>query len=271
MHEHPELPLNHLYEALAGLPVTLRSLSFAEVIEGGVPQDINVLINAGKAGDAWSGGDVWLDTRLRGAVSRFVADGGALLGVGEPSATGSGFHYFQTADMLGVDRETGQTVCFTKYRHHVREPHFITADLLDKPYFHNAVPDVYALDGDTQVLCADQGQVQVAVKEYGKGRGVYFNGFTYSPDNARLLYRALLWAVRKEQGIEYFLPDNPACECAWFPGSRMLVLINNTEAMQTVSIQTLQGTITSVVEPAGINVFHELDADNILKLNMICE
>lgn len=258
MHEHPELPLNHLYEALAGLPVTLRSLSFAEVMENGVPHDIDVLVNTGRAGDAWSGGDVWLDGRLRSAVSRFVADGGALLGVGEPSAVGGGFHYFQTADILGVDREAGQTICFTKYKYPLNDKHFIMEDLTSELSFHNAVSDVYALDGDTQVLCADYGQVQVAVKEYGKGRGVYLNGFTYSPDNARLLYRALLWAARKEQEAECFLPDNPACECAWFPSSRMLVLINNTEAIQTTKIKTLHEITSCVLEPLGINIINNM-------------
>ena len=217
MHEHPELPLNHLYEALAGLPVTLRSISFADVIENGVPEDIDVLINAGSAGDAWSGGDVWLDGRLRGAVSRFVASGGALLGVGEPSAADGGFHYFQLADILGVDREAGQTICFGKYKHLLCEKHFITEDLREEMSFHNAVTDVYALDGDTQVLSAEDGQIHIAAKEYGKGRGVYLNGFTYSPENTRLLYRSLLWAAHRIQETKHFLPDNPACECAWFP------------------------------------------------------
>lgn len=254
MHEHPELPLNHLNEALAGLPVRLRALSFDEVATHGVPDDVDVLINAGTRGDAWSGGGVWLDGRLRAAVSAFVARGGGFIGVGEPSAAEGGFHFFQTADILGVDREVGQTICFNKFRHHLKEEHFITRDVPGQPEFHNAVNGAYALDGDTQVLKEKEGSVTVAAKEYGKGRGAYFAGFTYSPDNARLLYRALAWVARREDALEAFLPDNTACECAFFPQTGALVVINNSEVLVKATIPTPTGAVCLELDGLALKI-----------------
>jgi hypothetical protein len=55
---------NNFLEALAGLPVDVRFLSFDEVLEDGVPGDIDVIINSGKAGTSWSGGERWGDPNI---------------------------------------------------------------------------------------------------------------------------------------------------------------------------------------------------------------
>lgn len=227
MHEHPELPLNHIYEAMAGLPIELRAIRLADVAESGVSDDIDVLINAGAAGDAWSGGDIWKKGELKAALNRFVAGGGALIGIGEPSAVNHGMRYFQMADVLGVDREIGQTICCGKYKYSKCQGHFITEGTPDIPPFHNAVNGVYALDGHTQVLLEEDGNVKLAVREFGAGRSVYMSGFTYSAQNTRLLYRAILWAVRREEQMQHWMPDQAECECGYYPKSRKLVVINN--------------------------------------------
>ena len=126
MHEHPELPLNHIYEALAGQPFSVRAVSFDEVAASGVPDDIDVIINAGLEGDAWSGGDAWSNPLLLSAIFRFVARGGGIIGVGEPTACRGGYGFFRCADIFGVDREIGSTICFEKYKYELT-PHYITA------------------------------------------------------------------------------------------------------------------------------------------------
>jgi len=253
MHEHPDLPLNHLNEAMAGLPISLRAISFEDVINGGVPADVDVVINAGFRGDAWSGGDVWLDARLQEELQKFIAKGGALLGVAEPTAADGAMRYFQLADMLGVEREIGQTNCAEKYKHEVA-PHFISADGVSEVAFHNARGSIYALDGKTTVVAADETGIRVAAREVGQGRTVYMNGFTYSPENARLLYRALLWAAKKEEAADTFLPTNPACECAYYPDARQLVVINNTPEEATTQVATPWGVLDLTIEGEGIAV-----------------
>ncbi|MBQ8506875.1 MAG: 1,3-beta-galactosyl-N-acetylhexosamine phosphorylase [Clostridia bacterium] len=235
MHEHPELPLNHIHEALAGLPVELRSISLAEVAEHGVPEDVDVLINAGRAGDAWSGGEIWRDARLKAAVNRFVLHGGAFIGVCEPSAAEDGQRVFQLREILGVEKENGATVCIGRYNRETAKDHFILKDLPD-PEFANGMPHVYIADGETLPLKMDGEDVILSVKETGKGRCVYMNGFTYSPVNAQLLYRTLLWATHHEELGGEAMPDNPLCECAYYPQSGRMAVINNSGEEQSARI-----------------------------------
>ena len=254
MHEHPELPLNHIHEALAGLPVELRSVCLRDVAENGVPGDVDVLVNAGTAGDAWSGGDIWKDARLKAAVNAFVAKGGALIGVREPAAARDGMRYFQTAEILGVDREIGDTICAGKFAFRVTKDHFITRDLTDTPAFHNAVGGVYALGRDTRVLAANGADVVAVANEFGSGRGVYLNGFTYSNENARLLYRAILWAAKKEEMEKFYLPDTADCDCAYYPQSGKLVIINNSAKDARATVSTPKGPFTAELPAQGIAV-----------------
>ena len=253
MHEHPELPLNHIHEALAGLPVELKSVSLEEVKKSGVPGDVDVLINAGREGDAWSGGDVWKDAALKTNIYRFVAEGGALIGVKEPGCVRNAFRNFALSDVLGVDIENGSTICKGKYDFELTKDHFITKDLKGEASFHNASSGVYALDGDTVVLDADGKDVRVACRQFFGGRSVYLSGFTYSFENTRLLYRALLWVCRREEAADSLLPDDTACECAYFEEGKTLVVINNSEEPKRTCVKTPDGKeYTAEIEGAGI-------------------
>ncbi len=253
MHEHPELPLNHIYEALAGQPFDVRAISLDEVAEHGVPEDVDVIINAGREGDAWSGGEAWADPRLIAAINEFVARGGGFIGVGEPSAVRGFGRHFRTADILGVDEEIGATVCFEKYKFDVK-PHYITADISCAPEFHNHTSGVYALGGGTDVLAARGTEVVCAAKQFGKGRGVYLSGFTFGSDNARLLYRALLWASGKEELSEVYMTSDARFECAFYPESGKLVVINNSAEAGKVTVKTPDGELALEIEGEGIAI-----------------
>lgn len=73
-------------EALAGLNVDVTFLSFADIRRQGIPADIDVIINAGDEGTAFSGGEEWLDQRLVVKLREWVYNGGGFVGVGEPTA-----------------------------------------------------------------------------------------------------------------------------------------------------------------------------------------
>lgn len=72
-------------ESLAGLPFDLQFVSFEDALNGRL-DDLNVVLNVGAAGTAFSGGDTWLDPELQGVLRRFVGNGGGLIGIGEPTA-----------------------------------------------------------------------------------------------------------------------------------------------------------------------------------------
>ncbi len=70
-----------ILESLSGQAVEVEFLSFEE-IEGGVPKGIEVLINAGDAGTAFSGGEKWRNEKVQESVREYVYNGGGLIGVG---------------------------------------------------------------------------------------------------------------------------------------------------------------------------------------------
>ncbi len=253
MHEHPELPLNHIYEALAGQPFEVRAISLDEVEKDGVPADIDVIINAGREGDAWSGGEKWSSPKLLAAVNEFVAKGGGFIGVGEPTAVRGFGRHFRAADVMGVDKETGATVCFEKYNFETK-PHFITGDVKAAPEFHNHVSGVYALGADTDVILSEGKDVVAAAKSFGDGRGVYFSGYTYGADTARLLYRAILWAAKKEELMEVYTTSDPSFECAYYNEIDKLVIINNSTAEGEVTVKTPNGDVTVCIDGEGIAI-----------------
>jgi len=252
MHEHPDLPLNHLYEALAGLPFPLTCLSLDEVAQNGVPEGVDVLLNAGREGDAWSGGDGWKDGRLTAAVQAFTARGGGLIGVGEPSAVRGGGRFFALADVLGVDREVGRTNCVVKWPAREQTNHFITGGLPVGAPFHNHVGGVYPVSAATQVLRLVGGDVAVAANAFGRGRAVYLSGFTVNGENTALLRRAVRWAAGREAEDALWSAENPACECAYFPKQNRLVVLNNTSKAQTTAVRTPQGELYCRLEPRAM-------------------
>ncbi|PVV70310.1 1,3-beta-galactosyl-N-acetylhexosamine phosphorylase, partial [Bifidobacterium bifidum] len=83
---------------------------------------------------------------------------------------------------------------------------------------------------------ADGGQVQLAVIEYGKGRGVYVSGLTYSAANARLLERALFWASLNEGKYAAYSSTTPECEGAVFPDAGQYCVIHNTDRPQSTDV-----------------------------------
>ena len=84
-HETYMNDLIHINEALSGLPVDVSFISFEDVLNGAL-ENVDVVINAGFAGSAWSGGDVWKNPAVVEKLTRFVYEGGSFIGVNEPSA-----------------------------------------------------------------------------------------------------------------------------------------------------------------------------------------
>ena len=117
-HETYMHDLIHVNEALSGLPIDVKFISFEDVKNGAL-DDVDVVINAGRAGTAWSGGDAWKDDELVTILTKWVHDGGTFLGVNEPSAV-EGYDYtFRMAHVLGIDLDTGAKVCHGKWSYEV--------------------------------------------------------------------------------------------------------------------------------------------------------
>jgi beta-D-galactosyl-(1->4)-L-rhamnose phosphorylase len=232
MHE-----LIHINEALSGLPVKVSFISFEDVKTGAL-QDVDVVINAGRAGSAWSGGDAWKDAELIETLQRWVDNGGAFIGVGEPSAVNGYSDYFRMAQVLGVDEDTGAKVCHGKWQYETDEE--LAGKLIPNGACISAKAGIYLTDGTADVIQDVDGIPAMTVHSFGKGKGIYLGGFAFNNADTRLLLNTLLYAAGLPLEQNY-LTDHVDAECAYYPESGKLVVINNSGENVTTTVKTETG------------------------------
>ncbi len=225
-----------ILEALAGLPFEVEFASFDEVKKNGISPGTGVVINAGDGGTAWSGGEHWKDERLVTAIREWVYSGGGFIGVGEPTACEYNGSYFQLADVLGVQKETGYSVSRNKPKDGGNREHFITAGFTGRIDYGEGMDSIYKYGSTSEVLDVENGSCSLAVNSYGKGRAVYMAGLPFTIENTRLLLRALFWAAGREKEMEYWFSSNPAVECSAYPETGWFAVINNSGEKQEGSI-----------------------------------
>ena len=231
-----------ILESLSGAAVDVVFMSFDDIRNNGIPKDIDVIINAGDAGTAFSGGEEWLDEKLITTVRRWIHEGGGFVGVGDPSAVHRGGRFFQLADVLGVDKELGFTLSTDKYFKDALDTHFITEDRTGCFDFGESRHDIYALSASTEIIEYSDNEVHLAANAYGRGRGVYIAGLPYSYENTRLLMRALYFAAHKEESFLRWYADNVNCEVNAYPESGKYAILNNSNEEQTTDFYDGEGT-----------------------------
>ena len=255
-----------ILEALSGAGVDVSFISFEDIRQHGVPEDLDVIINAGDAGTAWSGGDEWLDETLVTAIRRWVYGGGGFVGVGEPCAVHHNGRFFQLADVLGVDKELGYTLSTDKYDTKQAQGHFITEDMEVIPAdgheglppidFGESMKNVYALGGDTEIVEYSDHEVHLSAHGYGKGRGVYIAGLPYSYMNTRILLRSMYYAAARERDMKKWYADNIYCEVHAYPETGKYAVVNNSSRTQVSMVYDGQGNGTGVeLKPCEIRWF----------------
>jgi 1,3-beta-galactosyl-N-acetylhexosamine phosphorylase len=238
---------SNLLECLAGLPVEVEFMSFADIEKKGVPDGVDVIVNDGDAGTAWSGGRHWTNPAVVSRVREWVHKGGGFLGARGPSAHPHQGRYFQLADVLGVDREVGNSIEVAPVRLEPARKHFITDDAFGRIDFGTDASFVFACDPKTTVLDARGGHVMLAAHEFGRGRSVYLAGLPYSIENSRLLLRALFWVSRRESELQRWLCSNLSTDCAAYPESGCFVVVNNAPTEERTLVYDGTGASREVV------------------------
>lgn len=241
-HETYMHDLVHVNEALSGLPVDVDFISFEDV-KAGVLEKYDTVINAGRAGSAWSGGDAWKDEDVVTRLYRWVYEGGTFIGINQPSATEGYDYFYRMAPVLGVDEDTGAKVCHGKWQFDVEEDPAIMPVGASVP----AKTNRFLTEGNAKVLRANSGNPDLVLHDFGKGHGVYMSGFSVSPENTRMLLNLLL-TVKESPCDALYITDNLYTECAYYPGTKKLVVINNSDKKQTTEIRTETGIQTFTVE-----------------------
>ena len=224
-----------IIEALSGAPFDVSFISFDDILENkDLLKNFDVVINVGDADTAQSGGEYWVNETIITAVKEFVYNGGGFIGVGEPAAHQWQGHYFQLDDVLGVEEENGFNLNKDKYNWEEHRDHFILADSDGDVDFGEGKKNIYALDG-TEILIQKDQEVQMAVRTFGKGRGVYISGLPYSFKNSRVLYRAVLWSASAEEELNCWYSTNYNVEVHAYVKNGKYCVVNNTyEPQDTV-------------------------------------
>lgn len=241
-HETYMNDLIHINESLSGLPVDVSFISFEDV-KAGVLKDYDVVINAGYAGSAWSGGDNWKDEDVVSKLTEWVYNGGTFIGVDEPSAVAGYDTYFRMAHVLGIDEDTGARICHGKWQYEVQP----VDGLMPEGSSIRGRSGLYLTDGNARVVAEADGAPAMTVNDFGKGKGIYMSHYNISLENTRMLFNTILLAGGEALDGEY-ITDNPYTECAYYPASRMLVIINNSGETQTASVKTETGVKSATLE-----------------------
>ena len=95
--------------------------------------------------------------------------------------------------------------------------------------------NIFALP-ETEILIHKNQEVQMAVKTFGKGRGVYISGLPYSFENSRVLYRAVLWSASAEKELYCWYSSNYNVEVHAYVKNKKYCVVNNTYEPQDTTV-----------------------------------
>jgi len=244
-HENPDNDLINILESLSGLPFEVRFLSFDD-IRNGVADDISLIINAGFAESAWSGGDNWQDEQVLASLTKWVHKGGALLGVGAPSAVLGYDTFFRLAQVFGVDLDLGQRTNHGKWN---------VCEENNGIYFEKMHPQhgIYITHGDVKVYCTKDKTPVYTENNFGKGLGIYLSSYRHSNENVNSLNKLILQACKCVED-DVFLCKNKEIECAVYPSaeSSIALIINNSSENIKTSASLCGNELQLEIEPYGM-------------------
>jgi len=247
-----------IQECLSGMNVSVSFISFEDIIENGIPEDIKVLINTGDANTSWSGGYYWKNEKLVTTIRQWVYEtGGGFIGVQNPSAFQFQGHFFQLFDVLGVDRELGYGKSAAKLPFSTCDDHFVLEDGVNIEEMKNKANNVFVNNLKTQVLLSDGDNVLIATNTYGNGRALYISDLKYSEINIRVLLRSLYWVTGCEDKLKTWYSSNPFVEVTAFRGIDRLILLNNSFENQKTRVFNDTGNFRDIEMKPFVSIWFE--------------
>ena len=173
------------------MPFDVSFIDFDDVKNGAL-SSFDVVINAGSANSAWSGGRLW-DDEVVTKLTEWAYKGGAFIGVNEPSALEGYDTFFRMAHVLGIDEDTGERICHGKYSFDVEK-----SPALCDGFSVCAREGLYLTDEKTRVFAAENGEPTVTTHPFGKGTGLYLSSFRHGEIANRTLLNLILSACGEE-------------------------------------------------------------------------
>lgn len=148
------------------------------------------------------------------------------------------------AHVLGLDEDTGSRVGHGRWTYEVRDEYGLV------PEGASITPknSIYLTDGSAVVVEEASGMITLSIHAFGKGKGIYLPSFEFSWENTRLLLNMIRFAGNELHETKY-ITDNLYTECAYYPESKMLVVINNSDQLQRTTVDTEYGKQTMELDP----------------------
>ncbi|MGA2916817.1 MAG: 1,3-beta-galactosyl-N-acetylhexosamine phosphorylase [Sedimentisphaerales bacterium] len=260
-------PQGHIPECLCGLPAEVEFISFDDIRRNGISDDIGVIINWGRAGSAWSGGRNWIDPDIVEKIRQWVYQGGGFIGVEDPTAYEYQGRFFQLADVLGVQKEVGNTLGWSKnIRPAVNKKHFILEDCKSNVEIGVNNSTVYLSSEKAELLAGAPDKVLLSAHTFGKGRAVYLADYKHCPENIRMVFRAILWAAGLENKLKIWFSSNYNTDCAYYPQVKEFVVMNNSDVCQKTTVYNADGKSADVsLNPMEMKWF------TLEQINQMCE
>ena len=112
---------------------------------------------------------------------------------------------------------------------------------------------IYAQGEHYQILNMDRPYSRLVVNQYGKGRSVYFTGLPYSPQNCRILLRAIYYAAHQEEEMKKFYVTNVDTELAVFEKTGKIAVINNSKEPRQTDLY-VQGKLMQHLDMAPMEM-----------------
>jgi len=253
-HETDRHTLIHVLESLSGLPFNVKFISFDDIKKHPRLDGIDVIISAGEAGDAWSGGQLWKDNAVIETLTKWVYNGGVFFGIGEPSAVDGYNAYFRMAHVLGVDVDNGERACHGKWAFDVNAVEGLIPSAAGIP----AREGLFLTNGRARVLAASSANESVpafTINDFGRGKGVYLAGFSIDQIMTRLLLNLLIYVSYGSVETEGITND-PFTECAVFPAQGKIVLANNSAAKRAAECCFNGRRYSAEIDPGKIEILN---------------
>lgn len=218
-----------LLEHLSDLPLRVQFVALAELESHGMPRDAHVLFLHGMPNTAWSGGRWWQSGKVAAAVQKFVKTGGGVVAIQAPSFLDSPQPHLALGDLLGVAVGRGGATDATLSRLPDAGGHWLAREVASV----SDVRDCTAVMplGASSVLYGLSGQTGagagVVVSQWGRGRVVYFSGWSPVYSFGRLLRRAIFWSAKRE--ADFLRLDVTGADGLFlyaYPEQRLLALLN---------------------------------------------
>ena len=112
---------------------------------------------------------------------------------------------------------------------------------------------VYICDDETKVLMAENNTPLITTHKFFMGTGVYISGFRHSMANNRTLLNLIL---SSKENVDKYITDNYYTECSYYPESGKLVIINNSDKLQTTTVKTDFGMVTEQIDAYDIKIIN---------------